>query len=39
MLAQYLMEIQFFQKKVEYYGQPIFAVAATSVELARKAGS
>jgi len=24
-------------KKVEYYGQPLFAVAATSVELARKA--
>ncbi len=27
----------FPKKKVEYYGQPIFAVAATSVELARKA--
>ena len=27
----------FPRKKVEYYGQPIFAVAATSVELARKA--
>ena len=27
----------FPSKKVEYYGQPIFAVAATSIELARKA--
>ena len=27
----------FTSKKVEYYGQPIFAVAATSTELARKA--
>ncbi len=27
----------FPEKKVEYYGQPLFAVAATSVELARKA--
>jgi xanthine dehydrogenase large subunit len=27
----------FPQKKVEYYGQPLFAVAATSTELARKA--
>ena len=27
----------FPRKKVEYYGQPIFAVAATSIELARKA--
>ena len=27
----------FPSKKVEYYGQPIFAVAATSTELARKA--
>ena len=27
----------FPKKKVEYYGQPLFAVAATSVELARKA--
>ncbi len=27
----------FPKKKVEYYGQPIFAVAASSVELARKA--
>ena len=26
-----------FPKKVEYFGQPLFAVAATSVELARKA--
>ena len=26
-----------FTKKVEYYGQPLFAVAATSTELARKA--
>ena len=24
-------------KKVEYFGQPLFAVAATSTELARKA--
>ena len=27
----------FPKKKVEYYGQPLFAVAATSTELARKA--
>jgi len=27
----------FPEKKVEYYGQPLFAVAATSTELARKA--
>ena len=27
----------FPEKKVEYYGQPLFAVAATSIELARKA--
>ena len=27
----------FPEKKVEYYGQPIFAVAATSMELARRA--
>ena len=27
----------FSEKKVEYYGQPIFAVAATSIEIARKA--
>jgi len=27
----------FPKKKVEYYGQPLFAVAATSMELARKA--
>ena len=27
----------FPSKKVEYYGQPLFAVAATSTELARKA--
>ena len=27
----------FPQKKVEFYGQPLFAVAATSTELARKA--
>ena len=27
----------FPQKKVEYYGQPLFAVAATTTELARKA--
>ena len=26
-----------FAKKAEYYGQPLFAVAATSTELARKA--
>ena len=26
-----------FPKKVEYFGQPLFAVAATSTELARKA--
>ena len=26
-----------FPKKAEYFGQPLFAVAATSVELARKA--
>ena len=26
-----------FPKKVEYYGQPLFAVAATTTELARKA--
>ena len=27
----------FPEKKVEYYGQPLFAVAATSINLARKA--
>ena len=27
----------FPEKKVEYYGQPLFAVAATSIDLARKA--
>ena len=27
----------FAQKKIEFYGQPLFAVAATSTELARKA--
>ncbi|MFL2896426.1 MAG: xanthine dehydrogenase molybdopterin binding subunit [Candidatus Pelagibacter sp.] len=27
----------FAKKKVEFYGQPLFAVAATSIELARKA--
>lgn len=27
----------FPEKKIEFYGQPIFAVAATSIELARKA--
>ena len=27
----------FSEKKVEFYGQPLFAVAATSTELARKA--
>ncbi len=27
----------FTEKKVEYYGQPLFAVAATSINLARKA--
>ena len=27
----------FPSKKVEYYGQPLFAVAATSTELARRA--
>tara|TARA_B100000029_G_scaffold297353_1_gene290539 strand:+ start:1093 stop:3372 length:2280 start_codon:yes stop_codon:yes gene_type:complete len=27
----------FTSKKIEYYGQPIFAVAATTIELARKA--
>ena len=38
MLDQFLMEIQYLQKKkVEFYGQPLFAVAATSIELARKA--
>ena len=26
-----------FTKKAEYYGQPLFAVAATTTELARKA--
>ena len=37
MLVQYMMEIQYFQKKLEYYGQPLFAVAAKTTELARKA--
>ena len=37
MWVQYMMEIQYFQKKPEYYGQPLFAVAATTTELARKA--
>ena len=27
----------FSKKKIEYFGQPLFAVAATSTELARKA--
>ncbi len=29
----------FPEKKVEFYGQPLFAVAATTTELARKAVS
>ena len=38
MLDQFLMVIQYFHvKKVEFYGQPLFAVAATSTDLARKA--
>ena len=38
MLAQYLKEIKYLpSKKIEYYGQPIFAVIATSNILAKKA--
>ena len=38
MWDQFMMATPFFpKKKVEYFGQPLFAVAATSTELARKA--